>query len=81
MKAKYWNYGNKVLTEVIFVPEFHGREHLNVAKWMNALQQGHEATRYAFNKKVYGIVLNRNENENDSYLAAYDYNVPRKLMS
>jgi len=62
-----------------FVPEFHGREHLNVAKWMNALQQGHEATRYAFSKKVYGIVLNDNGNESDSYLAAFDYKVPQEI--
>lgn len=32
----------------IFVPEFHGREHLNVATWMRALQSGDKEALLAF---------------------------------
>lgn len=39
----------------LFVPIFHGREHLNVQFWMRALQNGHKSTMIAFNYGVTGI--------------------------
>lgn len=54
----------------IFIPQFHGREHLNIAAWMRALQRSDEETHIAFengvwgykNKHVFGL----------SYQAAFD---------
>lgn len=56
----------------IFVPQFHGREHLNVLAWLQKLREGDSATRRAFdlgfwafrNPKVEGIEL--------SFQAAFD---------
>lgn len=70
-----WNEG---IQGGFFVPQYHGREHLNVAKWMKALQNGHEATHIAFQHGVYGITLTDNNSE-DSYLAAYDYFEPSEI--
>jgi hypothetical protein len=39
----------------LFVPQFHGREHLNVIPWMNALKGNHERIRQAFNNGMWGI--------------------------
>lgn len=39
----------------IFHPQFHGREHLNVKKWLQALQCGEEATCFAFEKGTFGL--------------------------
>ena len=39
-----------------FQPQFHGREHLNVALWMKALQEGHRETRLAFEQGFWGQV-------------------------
>lgn len=62
-----------------FVPEYHGREHLNIARWMKALQHGHEATCIAFQHGVYGITLKTTKNNEESYLAAYDYYEPSEI--
>jgi len=47
-----WEQGMKA---GIFHPQFHGREHLNVKKWMKALQSGEEVTRLAFNLGTFGL--------------------------
>jgi hypothetical protein len=60
----------KGLDENIFIPEFHGREHLNVMVWMRALQANDKSTMMAFNQGVWGF---RNQNKNGvSYQAAFD---------
>lgn len=54
----------------LFIPQFHGREHLNIAPWMRALQNGDKEALLAFeygiwgfkNKHTYGL----------SYQAAFD---------
>lgn len=40
----------------IFIPQMHGREHLNVFAWLNALQKGDTQTLHAFNENVWGFV-------------------------
>jgi hypothetical protein len=42
----------KGIAERLMVPVFHGREHLNVQRWMRLLKQGNEAVRMAFD---YGV--------------------------
>jgi hypothetical protein len=54
----------------IFVPEFHGREHLNVAQWLKALQANEFQARTAFKHRVWGYT-NRNQ-FNISFQAAFD---------
>jgi len=64
-----WKEGIK---ERLFVPEFHGREHLNVSAWMKALRRGDKATLLAFEQGSWGF---NNEDEHPlkiSYLAAFD---------
>ena len=39
----------------LFIPQFHGREHLNVAAWTGALQRGAPLTMEAFRHGVFGI--------------------------
>ncbi len=58
----------------LFHPEFHGREHLHVSRWMQALKQNMPETRLAFDLKLFGLsTIISNENRK-SYLAAYDVN-------
>ncbi|RGV32175.1 hypothetical protein DWW18_14910 [Butyricimonas virosa] len=47
-----WKEG---LTSGIFIPQLHGREHLNVVRWMNALQAGDEVTLHAFGQRHFGL--------------------------
>jgi hypothetical protein len=40
----------------LFMPQMHGREHLNVSAWMKALQSGEENTLSAFKEGMWGFV-------------------------
>ncbi|MCH8567416.1 MAG: hypothetical protein LAT67_04105 [Balneolales bacterium] len=63
--------------EKVFVPEYHGREHLNVIPWMRSLKRGDKETRLAFeeglwafsSKKVGGV----------SFQAPYDVEIPEDI--
>tara|TARA_B100001175_G_scaffold173947_1_gene147649 strand:- start:19369 stop:20472 length:1104 start_codon:yes stop_codon:yes gene_type:complete len=48
---KMWQLGFK---ENFFVPQFHGREHLNIAVWLRDLQNGYKDTRVAFEHQCWG---------------------------
>jgi hypothetical protein len=54
----------------LFVPQFHGREHLNVAAWMNALQKNERDTALAFNEGCWGF--NNQHPFGVNYQAAFD---------
>jgi hypothetical protein len=65
-----WKQGMK---EKIFRPQFHGREHLNVNRWLKYLQNGSEETRIAFDHAMFGISTNITTEKRKSYLAALDF--------
>jgi hypothetical protein len=39
----------------VFLPQFHGREHLNVAVWMKALKRNDIEARFAFDHELWGF--------------------------
>ena len=47
-----WKEG---ISSGIFIPQLHGREHLNVVRWMKALQTGDEVTLHAFSQEHFGL--------------------------
>ena len=64
---KMWQEGIK---KDLFVPQFHGREHLNVPIWLRDLQKGNKQTLEAFKEQCWGY-----SNENSlgiDYQAAFD---------
>jgi hypothetical protein len=70
-----WKFG---ISERLFVPEFHGREHLNVNLWMRDLRAGDKEARLAFDSEMWGFT---NKNAfGISYQAAYDFEDPKELM-
>jgi hypothetical protein len=48
-----WKEG---IEKKLFVPQMHGREHLNVSTWMKALKAGNRQTILAFNEGLWGFV-------------------------
>ena len=64
---QYWQQG---ITERLFVPEFHGREHLNVHAWMKALQQNDKEARLTFDEGLWGY--NNQHPHQVSFQAAFD---------
>lgn len=58
------------ISNKLFIPQFHGREHLNIAPWMRALQNGDETTLMAFENGLWGY--NKKHPFGMSYQAAFD---------
>jgi hypothetical protein len=54
-----------------FVPQLHGREHLNISQWMSDLKTGNEETREAFELGVFGISAHIVKVKRNSYQAAF----------
>jgi hypothetical protein len=63
----------------LFVPQFHGREHLNVKAWMRALQQGHSKVHRAFDNGMWGISTAEDPVIGLELQAAFDFNDPMDL--
>lgn len=65
-----WKEG---ISSGIFCPQFHGREHLNVAEWLRALRGGDKATRKSFEEKCWGFnITNKEILKINSLQAAFD---------
>ncbi len=61
----------------LFVPQFHGREHLNVQVWLRALQIKDKHTLHAFKQGMWGF---KNMHPSDiSYQAAFDLENPEDI--
>ena len=57
----------------LFFPQFHGREHLYVKRWLKFLSANSEETLYAFNNKFFGISTHITKENRGTYLAALDF--------
>lgn len=65
-----WKEG---IDKKLFVPQFHGREHLNVQGWLRDLRAGNRHTRLAFDLGLWGIYTPEIKRE---YQAAFDIEFP-----
>ncbi len=62
----------KGIKERLCVPAFHGREHLNVQRWMRLLQQGNKSVHLGFDCGVTGISWGIDGEKIPSFQAAFD---------
>lgn len=69
----------KGIEERLFVPIFHGREHLNVQRWLRALREGNKSTLLAFDCGVTGIYNGINEEPIPKFQAAFDLDTMEDL--
>ncbi len=69
-----WQQG---LSAKLFVPQFHGREHLNVAAWMRSLQRRDPDTLAAFEKGMWGF--KNKDNKKVNFQAAFDLEFPEDV--
>ncbi|MDR8390247.1 hypothetical protein NC796_03785 [Aliifodinibius sp. S!AR15-10] len=67
---KLWKEGIK---GSLFYPQYHGREHLNVMRWMKCLKDSESETRKAFNAGVFGLSNTVVSEDRKSHLASYDW--------
>lgn len=71
-----WREGIK---EHLFVPQLHGREHLNVMAWLRALQSGDKHTLLAFEEGVWSYIPTPGASNPFGYLAAFQLFDPREI--
>jgi hypothetical protein len=66
-----WKRGKE---EKLFHPQFHGREHLNVGRWMKDLLDGNDKVRFSFdyNSTYSGV-------GDYSFMGSYDWSVPEEI--
>jgi len=56
----------------VFKPQFHGREHLNVRRWMKALQNQMPETSYLFDLGMYGLPAKLSKENRRCFQRAFD---------
>lgn len=64
-----WNEG---MDQGIFYPQLHGREHLNIARWMEHLQSPSKEMLFAFNNCLIGLGPSITNNKLPSFVQAFD---------
>lgn len=57
----------------IFMPQYHGREHVNVKPWLQHLRNGHEGVKKAFDYQVYGVNFANLGMRKENFQAAWDF--------
>lgn len=65
---KIWEDGVKGR---VFIPQFHGREHLNITAWMNALRAKDHETLLAFNEGMWAFMPKYSFSKGIEYEAAF----------
>ena len=63
----------------IFVPEFHGREHLHVQRWLRLLRSGNRALKIGFDNRLTGLSVDQDGNFIGHMQAAFDMDTESDL--
>ncbi len=61
------------ISNKLIYPQFHGREHLNVNRWIKALKRNQHETRLAFQNEMFGLSTTITKENRKSYMAALDF--------
>jgi hypothetical protein len=71
---KVFSYYKLGISEGIFFPQFHGREHVNVEMWLDLLKAGNPNFKLAFNNNMWGLSNDVFPNLPKSIQATFDSN-------
>ncbi|MEL6971514.1 MAG: hypothetical protein AAFO02_15220 [Bacteroidota bacterium] len=63
----------------VFFPQFHGREHVNVARWLRLLQAGDKHVRAGFEHYSFSVTPEKKAEKTSFLPAALDYDHPDDL--
>lgn len=59
------------ITEKVWQPQLHGREHLNVIRWMKALRDGDEIARLCFSQRHFSLTKDASPRVTARYMDAF----------
>lgn len=69
------------IAENLFIPEFHGREHVHILRWMKALQSGDQNTRFAFDQKFNALDRAQLPKNSKGFTAAFDLDKTEEIIN
>ena len=67
-----WEMWQQGMNDGLFRPQFHGREHLNVKKWLSVLRQGDSTTKRAFELGSFGLTSSVDPSIKRNYMGAFN---------
>lgn len=76
-----WEMWRQGMDGGLIHPQFHGREHLNVKKWMEALNGDDVITRRAFDFGTFGLTSDVDSRIRTNYMGAYNSALPEDVSS
>ncbi len=68
-----WELYKEGEKEGFFIPHFHGREHLNVTQYLDALQSKDDVLLKAFEEETFAVNINTDTAKRNNLMAALDY--------
>lgn len=74
-----WEMWRQGMQAGVFHPQLHGREHLNVKKWLHTLQAGDEVTRLAFDLGTFGLTSAVDARIRKNYMGAFNSGLDEDL--
>ena len=80
-RGKVMDLYRQGIEEQIFRPQFHGREHVNVNRWMEALQNGNKRFRDAFDHSMLTLPAGRHSNGRKDYLDSFGLSYHKQYES
>lgn len=69
------------ISKKLFMPQFHGREHVNVPRWMKALQANDKIARLIFDQNMFSVHLGKQAPVVNEWLDALDADSEAELAS
>lgn len=76
--AKSFNLWKEGIAKGIFMPQFHGREHINVIRWMKALRDNIGNVRLAFDYRMYDLSTSYTISK-DSFMDTFNFEEKSEL--
>jgi hypothetical protein len=76
---RIYNLVKEGIDRKLFKPQFHGREHLNIPRWMSALQQGNKPALAAFEQNMFSLHAEAMPSNKFEFMDALDCDSPEEL--
>ena len=75
-----WQLWKEGISNNLYHPQFHGREHLNVKKWLEALRNNEFATKLAFEYRTFGLTSATSSSIKTHYMGAFNSNMEDDIL-
>ena len=79
-KEDIWSIWSQGIAAGLFHPQLHGREHVDVSRWMQMLQEGNEVYRDAIKRGIYAVDFSLGEIKSN-LTAALDISSQKDIVS